>query len=261
MNLTKYISAAIRSLQKIQSILNAQASDMSLHYSVDDQRISEESVVRNIDVLNFIKNVLLDARKKSFDEMRSLKKLKATEKSGLSIIRILRVQAYLAVSWSIYDQICNMALRLCGHPHITANQNISLISPTIFHFFNPGKNNYIGRMVPSLLYKHGKPVQHSYVLRNLFLHEGGGNQDLFRSTAINENSLALDNEKFLNLSERGECKATMKSPDGWPWDDGDIIHLDTFLQQAHQHADRAHGILLSWAIDGFSKEIELVLSN
>ena len=54
----------------------------------------------------------------------------------------------------------------------------------------------------------------------------------------------------------------MKNPDGWPWqDDRSIIHLDKFLQQADQHSDNAHGVLLNWVVDGFSKEIELILKG
>lgn len=260
MNLKNYLNSAIRRFEKVQQLLNARASDVQLHYSDQDQRTSQESVVQNISTLNFIKDILLEARKKSFDEIRGLKKLNSSEQRGLSILRILRIQSHLAVSWSIYDQICNMILRLCGHPHITANQEVSLISPTILKFFNQDKKIYIGRIVPSLLYKHGVPIRLGYVLRNKFLHEAGGNHDLFRPTAINENALALDDEKFLNLSSKDECKATMKNPDGWPWkDDDNIIHLDNFLQQANQHSDAAHGVLLNWVVDGFSKEIELVL--
>ncbi len=260
LSLKNDISSAIRKLEKTQKLLSTHRSDIVSYYSDSDQRIQTATIDQNIATLNFIKNILLDARKISLDEVKGLKKLKPPEVGGLSILRILRIQAYLAMLWSIYDQICNLALRLCGHPHTTANQSISTISPMIFDFIKPGKNSYIGRIVPSLFYKHGKPILHCYALRNQFLHEGGGTHSLFQITANDEYALALDETAFLNIEVKNDYKLSIGDPDGWPWKDSDnIIHLDKFLERAQQHLDTAHGTLLSWIIDGFSKEIELIL--
>lgn len=197
--------------------------------------------------------------------------------------RFLSLQNYLSITWAIYDKLANVCARIIGPVSIGNNpypaRNAKL--PNLF-FSNksdkqideqgkgqPSEKKLIDRpngfaLQTILDYQWTWPVNVSYKIRNLVVHEGYGGivgEFFLGDTPLSgfkicENLKAsLQKECMLHpKNDEDACLSRLASEDGFPWY-GDDIRV--FLRKYHSEIDYLYASLLQWSIRAFCDQVKL----
>lgn len=168
--------------------------------------------------------------------------------------RLLSIESYLAVTWSIYDRLSNVLGRLMGDAKVVDNtvaaQNPKLVEDLI----GQAKGCYQGFGTSELLSKlYGEPIYSSYFLRNSFVHDGGmmGNVPILSgSSAAACFELSKENAEKINQAvARQSCGLGSGL-----FNEGDFIGQ---LKMCHDDLDKMFIALSRFVVGSFCAQVSL----
>ena len=179
-------------------------------------------------------------------------------------VRQLGVQAYLATTWALADQITGMAGRvLCTPDSFNDMRPAKLVS----HFINKGrKSKTASAMCNSLRQAFGWPVGVSYAIRNHFVH-GGDDQivspDFFEaSTAASAFRISVSGWARIVKTARDDYKVDTslhRAHEDWP--KSPCNDLRKVLRACEREMDKALGVIIGSACHTLRAHVGLMLGE
>jgi len=179
-------------------------------------------------------------------------------------VRILRFQAYLAATWSIYDTVTAVAGNLASVDEIQQNprNNLNFVNNIVNYRTKP---NAIGGWIGRVLNSHfAWPISFSYAVRNRLLHHGGeiDGVGLFASgdvgSGFSPSHSAMNQLENVCENRYQASKGRTRRREAWPWKPDSLLET---LVLCHDEADEAVGILILWAVEAMRVQVELVLGG
>lgn len=208
------------------------------------------------------------------EEWRRRIKTGKAEYLSFSQLRLLRIQAFLVCTWSLYDCLSDV-IQLLGAVysisrnlkiHITLADFSGVSKPEKFenekkkNISKSGKDILGARIHKTIQALYGWPVAFNYYLRNHFFHDDA----VHTTSAIfpDTESFVINETRFQELVT-GPCEQDTPANPGmsrfadhraWPWskDFVELLHLTT------DESDRAVATLLEWAVQSFITHLHLL---
>jgi hypothetical protein len=170
-----------------------------------------------------------------------------SSRAKFQTVRLLGVQAYLAVQWALADRIVGMA----GHVLCTRNQlQDPKNAPQLVSHFIAGKgpeSRTAAIVFSSLRQSFGWPIAISYALRNHFLHDGAGGDFFDGPTAAA--GFKVSTSGWDRIEERAKeykvDRTCSRLASAWTPAAGD--DLRNILDRCEQAIDEALGVLVGSA--------------
>ena len=166
--------------------------------------------------------------------------------------RLLAVDSYLAVTWSIYDRLANVLGRLMGVSDIVSNSNPAQNPKLVESLIAQAKGCYQGFGTNELLLKlYGESIYASYFLRNSFMHDGGmmGNVPILSgNSAASCFELSKENAERMNrnVAQRMSCSRSSS------FREGDVIGQ---MKQCHDDLDKMFASLVKFVVGAFCSQV------
>lgn len=154
--------------------------------------------------------------------------------------RLLACQAYLAVSWSLSDEITQWAGGLLTSPKLAKNPALTCNLP---HFAQSG-GHAINPLSLCFNNQFEWPIDLSYSLRNLFLHDGGWG--IFDG-ADAADGFRVENDGWERVLSGTKKADPAKAAPGFPPFIAPITDLRSVFEACEAEMDEALGVLLATA--------------
>jgi hypothetical protein len=218
----------------------------------DKARVSFENICENKDVLLQACN-LIDYRESCWDTLIAVRDnpdfINSTcDLMGIQIsfdhARNFSVQAYLAATWSVSDVLSSVVGSILCTDAISQDKSRSI---NIWqHFIKDTKAS--PKLIHDVLREcFAWPIALSYIIRNLFIHEGGGVKNtvpFFESdNAMNGFKMSVDTWKTIKASAN-KLNVNDQQMRVSSLDPTNTLNLDIILKACNQELDDALGILL-----------------
>lgn len=166
--------------------------------------------------------------------------------------RLLAVDSYLAVTWSIYDRLTNVLGRLMGASDIVNNSNPAQNPKLVESLITQAKGCYQGFGINELLLKlYGESIYASYFLRNSFIHDGGmmGNIPILSgNSAASCFELSKESAERMNrnVAQRMGCSSSSS------FRDGNVIDQ---IKLCHDDLDKMFASLVKFVVGSFCAQV------
>ncbi len=166
--------------------------------------------------------------------------------------RLLAVDSYLAVTWSIYDRLANVLGRFLVLFDIEIYSNPSQNTKLVESLIAQAKGCYQGFGTNELLLKlYGESIYASYFLRNSFMHDGGmmGNVPILSgNSAASCFELSKENAERMNrnVAQRMSCSRSSS------FREGDVIGQ---MKQCHDDLDKMFASLVKFVVGAFCSQV------
>ena len=179
-----------------------------------------------------------------------------TAEIPISAARLLSIDSYLAVTWSIYDRLSNILGRLMGDAKVVDNTNAAQNPKLVEDLIGQTKGCYQGFGTSELLSKlYGEPIYSSYFVRNSFLHDGGmiGNVPILSgSIAAACFELSKENAEKINSAVTKRLCGTGSGI--FKFREGDFIDQ---LRECHDTLDKMFVSLAEFVVGSFCAQVSL----
>lgn len=167
--------------------------------------------------------------------------------------RLLAIDSYLAITWSIYDRLSNVLGRLMGGCEIVRNLNPAQNPKLVESFIaEKAKGYYQGFGVNELLLKlYDESIYASYFLRNSFVHDGGmmDNVPILTGTSA-ATCFVLSEEKAGTLNDRVAKRTGRQSSDIFK-----AVDLISQMKNCHNDLDEMFASLVEFVIGSFCTQV------
>lgn len=182
--------------------------------------------------------------------------------------RKTRLQGYLTTTWSMYENISEVAISISCINDLADNRSksISFVSDITQQdrSGSPGEDHLGMDMWQWLQTCYGWPIGLSYGLRNVFVHDGGEilQRTIFDNSRIKSSPYRLNDfgkQKVyqLPISKYGARSDWHKMSSDW--EQNQPRNLLDLLKTCHREADKALSIFAEWSIKSFETQARLML--
>ena len=179
-------------------------------------------------------------------------------------VRQLGVQAYLATTWALADQITGMAGRVLCTPEFGFNE--AKPARLVSHFINKDrKSKTAGVMYDSLRFAFGWPVGVSYAIRNHFVHGGDRitGPDFFEASTT-ASAFRISDKGWAHIEETARKKYEVndelhRTGASWPVSPRD--DLREVLRVCEREMDDALGVIIGSACHTLFEHVRLMLGE
>lgn len=172
----------------------------------------------------------------------------------LSSARLMFVDSYLALTWSIYDRLSNVLGRLMGEERVVENSNPAQNPKLVGDLIAQAKGSFQGFGINELLPKlYGEQIYASYFLRNSFIHDGGMMNNvpiLTGSCAVACFELSKGNADKMNCV----VKQRFGGLGSGIFKDRDLIAQ---LRVLHDDLDKMFASLTEFVVGSFGRQVSL----
>ncbi|MCE9583432.1 MAG: hypothetical protein K8T20_13180 [Planctomycetes bacterium] len=264
MNLSERLQNARKDLDAVQAALDSSPGKFLPQFSSKLQYMLQGR--RDIDAIRS----MLIAREAATDVLQGLDKdvevvdgedtvRFGTKRLKFADARLLAVQAYLSVTWSIADTIIDVIGPLLFNTDFAARAS----KPKLAATFVQDTCKVVNTLLISTKELFGWPIALGYVIRNLFLHEAGRNGDwtFFESPTAPLGFKVSD--RGWNAVVRASQAYTVefihtRAPEAWPWPQDDVRKL---LLITTREMDEALGILLGTATQFLKTHVSMLVGD
>lgn len=172
--------------------------------------------------------------------------------------RLLAVQAYLSITWSIADSLIDVVGPMVLNSDYSARESRPKLTAT----FLQDTCKVVNTLLSSTKETFGWPIALGYVVRNLFLHEAGRGGDwTFFESPSSSLGFTISDGGWKHVIRKTAKDFTVDSihtraPEPWPWPQNDFRKL---LEITTREMDDALGILLGTTTRFLRTHISMLL--
>lgn len=185
-------------------------------------------------------------------------------RAGFIHVRLIGVQAYLAITWALADRITGMAGRILCTPG--AGQNRARPAQLVSHFIQKDRSkNTAGLLYESLRLSFGWPIGISYAIRNHFIHDGSQNESLdFFEAGTAASGFRISEGGWDRVEKRAREQYDLdvschRASAAWP--DNPCDDLREVLRACEQETDDALGVILGSACHTLRTHVGFLLGE